>query len=143
MNLDPDNIQYQTAYANQCVALGRFDEAIEIYDSVQDHVSDPALVHLLRGHALKTIGKTQDAIDAYRRAATQRTDFGDAYWSLANLKTYRFTPGEVERMTHHASTPSTSEIDQVHLLFALGKHLRMTVNTRRHLMLTKEAMIKN
>ena len=123
LSLDPDNVQYQTAYANQCVALGRFDEAIEIYDSVQDQVSDPALVHLLRGHALKTIGKAQDAIEAYRRAATQRPDFGDAYWSLANLKTYRFTPDEVDRMAHHASTPSTSEIDQVHLLFALGKHL--------------------
>ena len=57
-----------------------------------------AEAHLSIGHALKTLGQTQPAIDAYRRAAECRADFGDAYWSLANLKTYRFTADELARM---------------------------------------------
>ena len=31
-----------------------------------------------------------EAIEAYRARRRARPDFGDAYWSLANLKTYRF-----------------------------------------------------
>ena len=54
-------------------------------------VPDDPDVHLWLGHALKTVGRTPEAIDAYRAAAAARPDFGDAYWSLANLKTYRFT----------------------------------------------------
>ncbi|MEK9747310.1 MAG: sulfotransferase [Pseudomonadales bacterium] len=122
LELEPDNVRYKTAYANQCVALGRFDDAITIYDEVQDKVSDPSLVHLLKGHALKTIGQTEAAIVAYRDAAALRPDFGDAYWSLANLKTYRFTDAEVAAMNQHSGRPMTREIDDIHLLFALGKH---------------------
>ena len=87
----PDNVRHQTAYANQCVAIGRFDEAIAIYDQVIPKVPDPALVHLLKAHALKTIDQTEQAIKAYRAAYENKPGFGDAFWSLANLKTYRFT----------------------------------------------------
>jgi len=46
-------------------------------------------------HALKTVGRQEEAIESYRRAAEIRPTFGDAWWSLANLKTYRFTDDEI------------------------------------------------
>ena len=52
-------------------------------------------MHLSIAHAQKTLGRAQEAIDSYRQAAACRPDFGDAYWSLANLKTYRFTDEEL------------------------------------------------
>lgn len=118
----PENIRHQTAYANQCVAIGRFDEAIEIYDRVIPQVTDPAMVHLLKAHALKTIDQSEQAITAYRAAYENKPGFGDAYWSLANLKTYRFTDLEVEAMLTSVAEPNLSPVDHVHLNFALGKH---------------------
>jgi hypothetical protein len=75
------------------------------------------------GHALKTTGRTPEAIDAYRAAAAARPNFGDAYWSLANLKLYRFTDDEMTRMREQEALASTPLIDRYHLCFALGKAL--------------------
>ncbi len=122
LNQDPNNVRHQTAYANQCVAIGRFEEAIKIYEQVTPIVPDPAQVHLLRGHALKTIDKSELAIAAYKEAYRARSSFGDAFWSLANLKTYRFEASEVEQMLNFVDSESIPSIDQIHLNFALGKH---------------------
>ncbi|MGB1342089.1 MAG: tetratricopeptide repeat-containing sulfotransferase family protein [Pseudomonadales bacterium] len=122
LNQDPNNVRHQTAYANQCVAIGRFEEAIKIYEQVTPKVPDPAQVHLLRGHALKTIDKSELAIAAYKEAYRARSSFGDAFWSLANLKTYRFEASEVEQMLNFVDSESIPSIDQIHLNFALGKH---------------------
>jgi tetratricopeptide (TPR) repeat protein len=83
---------------------------------------DPEL-HLSIGHALKTQGQTLDAIEAYRTATRVKPDCGDAYWSLANLKTYRFTEGELARMRAAEADPATRLADRYHLCFALGKAL--------------------
>jgi tetratricopeptide (TPR) repeat protein len=72
-------------------------------------------------HALKTLGKQQEAIESYRAAAALNANFGDAYWSLANLKTYRFTEEEIARMRSVEAAPETKPVDRYHLHFALGK----------------------
>jgi tetratricopeptide (TPR) repeat protein len=118
---EPDNQAYSTAHANQCVAVGRFDEALAIYDQVIAAMPNAPELHLLRGHALKTIDRTTDAIGSYQRAYGARPDFGDAYWSLANLKTYRFSDTEVAAMQLQLDRSETPVDDQVHLSFALGK----------------------
>ena len=119
---DPDNVRHRTVYANQCVAVGKFDEAIKIYDQVIPLIPDAASVHLLKAHALKTIDHTAEAIVSYRDAYLEKPGFGDAFWSLANLKTYRFTPEEVSLMLAGIDDPSLPSIDHIHLNFALGKH---------------------
>ena len=78
-------------------------------------------LHLSIAHSLKTLGRRQESIDAYRAAAAVRPDFGDTYWSLANLKTYRFTADELGRMQAAESAPATDLVDRYHLCFALGK----------------------
>ena len=80
-------------------------------------------VPLWMGHALKTIGRTPEAVEAYRAAAAARPDFGDAYWSLANLKTYRFTEQEIVRMRAEEAADTVALKDRFHLCFALGKAL--------------------
>jgi hypothetical protein len=52
-----------------------------------------------------------------------RPNYGDAYWSLANLKTYRFSDAEIARMRQEESNRRTQPIDRYHLCFALGKAL--------------------
>jgi len=116
----PKNNAFELAYANENVAVGYFNEALEIYDKVIKTNPDFEQPFLSRGHALKTIGKLDEAIESYRSAYRARPDFGDAYWSLANLKTYRFTDGEIARMHSQLDKPATANDDRFHLYFALG-----------------------
>ena len=122
---DPADPVLRLTFANQSMAAGDFDSAIEVYDDIAAVRAGTRLVdetlHLTRGHALKTAGRLPEAIDAYRTACTIRPDYGDAYWSLANLKTYRFTGAERVRLETLAAAPETTDDDRVHVLFALAK----------------------
>ncbi|MGN6453934.1 MAG: sulfotransferase family protein, partial [Steroidobacteraceae bacterium] len=70
---------------------------------------------------LKTLGQQAPAIAEYHAAAAAREGFGDAWWSLANLKTYRFSDAELEQRRAAAAAPATGTVDRYHLCFALGK----------------------
>jgi tetratricopeptide (TPR) repeat protein len=122
--LEPANRRYRTLYATACVGLGEHHRAIALYGELLAEAPEApgcADLHLSVAHALKTLGSTQAAVDAYRIAARARAQFGDAYWSLANLKTYRFCDDEISRMQADESTPDIALVDRYHLCFALGK----------------------
>ncbi len=123
MARDRDNREYRRVAATVAVGLGEHQAAIAIYHDLLKDMPQSPDVNLWLGHALKTVGRVPDAIDAYRTAAGARPDFGDAYWSLANLKTYRFLDVEIERMRAEELSPSTALADRYHLCFALGKAL--------------------
>jgi tetratricopeptide (TPR) repeat protein len=106
-----------------CVGLGEHERAIAIYRELLVGTPADADLHLSIAHAQKTLGKRQEAIDSYRKAAALRPGFGDAYWSLANLKTYRFTDEELNRLRAAESAPTAAVEDRYHLCFALGKAL--------------------
>jgi tetratricopeptide (TPR) repeat protein len=114
---------FDMLFANQNLAVGNFDDALEIYDALFAARPDNHQVSLTRGHALKTLGRQTEAVAAYRHAYASKPDFGDAYWSLANLKTYRFTDDEIAGMRAAQADPSINRIDHYHLCFALGKAL--------------------
>jgi tetratricopeptide (TPR) repeat protein len=120
---EPDSPQIAMLYANQHLAVGNFDQALEIYEQRSVDAPNSPNIHLTMGHALKTIGRQQDAIAAYSRAYEVKPDFGDAYWSLANLKTYRFADDQISAMRAIVDLPTTELSDRYHLCFALGKAL--------------------
>ncbi|MGB6604380.1 MAG: sulfotransferase [Steroidobacteraceae bacterium] len=120
---DPGSRDYRAVQALSCVGLGQHEQAIGIYQGLLPGAAQPAELHLSIGHAHKTLGRGAQAVAAYRAAAGVRPDFGDAWWSLANLKTYRFTPGELEQMRAAQAAPATGAVDRIHLCFALGKAL--------------------
>lgn len=119
----PGNLAAELVYANQCSAIGRYDEAMEVLEPLIEISPQPWNVHILRGHALKTIGEHEAAIEAYREACRGRPAFGDAWWSLANMKTFRFEDSEVERMREVLDAGGLAPVDEIHLRFALGKAL--------------------
>ena len=123
LRAEPGNRDYRAIYATACLALAKYDEAIAIYQDLLAEAPNAADLHLSIGHALKTLGRQQEAIGSYRRAADVSPSFGDAYWSLANLKTYRFLDDEIVRMRAQEAAPATSPTDRIHLCFALGKAL--------------------
>ncbi len=122
-DLDPDNPLFATALGNESMAVGDFEAALAIYDRVLAQLPDHPHTWLVKGHALKTVGRQDDAVSAYRKAYAVKPDFGDAFWSLANLKTYRFTEDEIGQMRAREAAPGIALADRYHLCFALGKAL--------------------
>jgi tetratricopeptide (TPR) repeat protein len=120
LSADPHNRSYRTALATTYVGLGETQRGIDLYRELLAE-SPAAELHLSIAHALKTLGLRQAAVDSYHAAAALKPDFGDAYWSLANLKTYQFAAAEVEHMAATEAAPGTSLVDRYHLCFALGK----------------------
>jgi tetratricopeptide (TPR) repeat protein len=123
LRADPQNRDYRAAYASACVGLAEYEEAIRVYRDLLREAPHAADLHLSVGHALKTLGRQPEAIAAYQAAYQANPRFGDAYWSLANLKTYRFTAGEIAQMRAHEAEQHITLVDRYHLCFALGKAL--------------------
>ena len=120
---DPENPQVDMLYANQNLTVGNFDEALGVYKRRAAEAPNNPGIHLTLGHALKTTGQLNEAIEAYTCAYTVKPDYGDAYWSLANLKTYKFDDEQIASMRAREESPSTQLGDRYHLCFALGKAL--------------------
>ncbi|GAA0324105.1 tetratricopeptide repeat-containing sulfotransferase family protein [Sphingomonas oligophenolica] len=134
---EPTSHDFRELASTIAVGLGRHDEAIALYRAMLAQIAAApagqrdagisvqarADLNLWLGHALKTVGELLEAIAAYRASIAARPDFGDAWWSLANLKRYFFTDAEITSMRAVEALSSTAAIDRVHLCFALGKAL--------------------
>ena len=125
LKIDPKNIDYRTLRATATVGLGdhegglrRFVEVLADTDSKSPLAAD---LHLSIAHSLKTLGRRAESIEEYRKAIEVRPKFGDAYWSLANLKIYQYSADEIAQLEAAEADPSTAAIDRYHLCFALGK----------------------
>ncbi|MBS0388328.1 MAG: sulfotransferase, partial [Proteobacteria bacterium] len=120
---NPANSAFRTLEANALTGLGRHEEALRLFDELRAQTPNDHTLLLAIAHARKTIGQQGEAIEFYHRSADARPGFGDAWWSLANLKTYRFSDAEIERMRGYESAAATNDEDRAHLCFALGKAL--------------------
>ncbi len=119
----PDNLQFRALLGAAELGVGNTDAAIEILTQLVADRFNVQFTLLSLGHAQKTAGLLEEAIASYQRLYTEKPDFGDAFWSLANTKTYRFTDDEIAHMQRYEAEPSTATEDRVHFCFALGKAL--------------------
>jgi tetratricopeptide (TPR) repeat protein len=121
LSVDPDNAIYLSLRAAACAGLGRHGQAVQMYRQMLVGAPESAELHVALGHSLRDLGRQPEAIECYRRAAALRPSFGDAYWSLANLKTYRFAADEIAHMRAEEAAPAVRPADRYHFCFALGK----------------------
>jgi tetratricopeptide (TPR) repeat protein len=120
---DPHDPGYRNLKAAVLGQLGDYTETIAAYEGVlRDYPNQPK-VWMSYGHALKTAGRRADGIAAYRRSIEQMPELGEAYWSLANLKTFRFTDDDLAAMRAQLARPDLGPGDRLHFHFALGKAL--------------------
>jgi tetratricopeptide (TPR) repeat protein len=101
--------------------LGEFELALVLYEATLAARPAQARVWMSYGHVLKTVGRLGDSVAAYRRAVTLEPGFGEAWWSLANLKTVRFGDDDRGAMEQALAMHAGSADDRFHLEFALGK----------------------
>ena len=123
LSSDPDNLGYLNLKAVALSKIGDYANAIELYDRVLAKNPGYSKIWHSYGHSLKTAGFTERAIAAYRRSIELEPSFGEAYWSLANLKTFRFTDTEIAEMLEKLQTDGLTDEDRFHFDFALGKAL--------------------
>lgn len=118
---EPSNPQFQSIYAVQCMQSGQFDEALATFDELLKVLPNDPITLTSQGHALKTKGESASAITSYQQAIAAYPRHGEAYFSLANLKTYRFSDEEIQQMLALQQDDNLSFMERVHLCFALGK----------------------
>ncbi|MGH8297703.1 MAG: tetratricopeptide repeat-containing sulfotransferase family protein [Steroidobacteraceae bacterium] len=120
---DPHNPSYRSLQAATSANLGDYADCIAAYESVlKDYPQQPKL-WMSYGHALRTSGKVPQSISAYRRALSMEPTLGEAWWSLANLKTFRFSDADVLAMRQALTRAELTDEDRLHFEFALGKAL--------------------
>ena len=118
---DPENAASANLKAAALGRVGGYDEALELYGELTVKFPDHAKLHMSHGHILKTVGRQQECVAAYRRALALEPTLGEVWWSLANLKTVKFVEADIEAMTAALDASDISEEDRLHLHFALGK----------------------
>lgn len=117
----PDNLSFKVAKANVLTGLGKIAQAIGIFEQAIKQDNNVAEFHLQLGHALKAKGDINKAIMAYQNAYRLKPSYGDAFWSLANTKTYRFSDEEISQMQAQQAKKDLALVDSVQLHFATGK----------------------
>lgn len=122
-NIDPQNPLFASHLAIESMQTSEFERAFALFDQVLAKVpNDPATL-TSKGHALKTTGKQEEAVSAYRAAVAAKPDHGDAWYALANLKTWRFQDSDIGAMRAQLQRPELAFMDKVHLSFAMAKAL--------------------
>ena len=129
----PDNLTFKIAKASVLTGLGNIDEAINLFEQAIKQATTQTSIQIIEqnnqlagfylqlGHALKAKGDIDKAIAAYQEAYHFKPSYGDAFWSLANTKTYRFSDAEIVQMQAQQENEVLLLKDKIQLHFATGK----------------------
>lgn len=118
---EPDNLPAKAVRAEALSRAGRYEESCRAYDELIQRLPDEPGLWIAYGHVLKTLGRTQEAVEALRQATRVSPAGGDAWWNLANLKTFRFEPQDVTAMQNALEQDDLADLDRWNIHFALGK----------------------
>lgn len=119
----PQNPAYNNLFAVIVSRLGEYQQAIDTYEKLLRQYPGYPKVWLSYGHTLKTAGRQADGIAAYRECIRLASHIGEAWWSLANLKTFRFTGDEIAALEAQLQRRDLTDEDRYHFEFALAKAL--------------------
>ena len=120
LNMNPKNGLIWAEYGTVLTKLANYKEGRDAYLKALEFKPDSPRVHLSLGHVYKTMGEIDNSIDSYKNTILQNNLSGEAYWSLANLKTYSFSENEMKDM-EETLRGDMSDIERSQMHFALGK----------------------
>ncbi|MEP2102385.1 MAG: sulfotransferase [Parasphingorhabdus sp.] len=118
---DPENPVFQSLFAIESMQTGDYQHALDLFDKVLQKLPGDPVTLTSRGHALKTFGRHEEAVLSYQKSFESDPGYGDAYYGLANLKTYHFRDEELSLMESQEQGNQLSYQNRIHICFALGK----------------------
>ena len=118
---DPSSPIFQSLLAIECMHAGEIDRALDLFDRVLQANPEDVAALTSRGHALKTFGRSEEAVASYQRALDVTPLHGDGWYALANLKTYKFDAADIAKMEAALDDPNLAFMSRIHICFALGK----------------------
>jgi tetratricopeptide (TPR) repeat protein len=119
--LDPGNAGAWSGLGADYAQVGEMEKSAAAYARSLAMEGKLPGIHMSYAHVLKALGQQPEALREYRRAIALKPDFGEVYWSMANLKVFRFEPAEVAAMEEQLRQGKLSESAEVHFRFALAK----------------------
>jgi tetratricopeptide (TPR) repeat protein len=117
----PDNADAWSGLGNAHARASEPDESARAFERAIELQPDSPGAQMGYAHTLKTLGDQAGALVAYRAAIRAKPDFGEVYWSMANLKVFRFDAEEVAAMEEQMARDDLNESAEIHFRFALGK----------------------
>jgi tetratricopeptide (TPR) repeat protein len=119
--LEPKNPAAWAGLGNAQGLAAYPDKSVQAYAKSLSLNPGAAGAQMGYAHVLKTVGDQAGALKAYRAAVEIKPDFGEVYWSMANLKIFNFEEQEVSAMLTQLENEDLSESAEYHIRFALGK----------------------
>lgn len=120
----PDYLNYWTlsrALGNSGDHQGALDSAEKAATYLDPDSEELGKVDLLRGHALKILGRRAESEAAYRACIRNTPGNGAGWWGLADLKTYLFSAEDKTAMETLANNANESMDQRCQAAFALAK----------------------
>ena len=119
--LEPRNASGWTGLGNARASAGDFERSREAYVRAVELDPKSPGAQMGLGHVLKTLGDQAGSLRAYRSAIAVKPDFGEVYWSMANLKVFQFEDAEIDAMEQQLKRDDLTDSAEIHFRFALGK----------------------
>jgi len=120
---DAVNPAYRNLLAVAYTLVGADDDALKVYEGLLADYPNQTSIWMNYGHHLRAVGRTTDAMTAYRRSAALSKAPGDAFWSLANMKLAQFGDADIAAMREQSDRRDLGDDDRVQIHYALGKAL--------------------
>ncbi|MEI9932548.1 MAG: tetratricopeptide repeat protein [Rhizomicrobium sp.] len=140
LRTDPQNPLFRKMRLAVLEWLGDFERGAVCGRELVDDYPDLAEIWMRYGHTLRGLGRHEECVAAYRRAIELSPEHGASYWSLANLKTFRFTDDEFASMQRQLTRTDLTAENRSYLHFALGKAHADASDTQHRSTIMRKAM---
>jgi predicted Zn-dependent protease len=117
----PAHPLYRDVQCTALSAMGRHEDSLAARKALAGDYPGSSKVQVSYAQVLRTSGKQEECIAAFRKAVAINPAMGFAWWGLANLKTYTFDEDDIAQLQAQLSRKDLSAGDRLHLLFTLGK----------------------
>ncbi len=119
----PHNPAYRALMAAVLSKTGEDRRTLGLYEVLTAQYPSQPKLWMSYGHMLKAAGQQAESVQAYRKSIEFDPRSGEAWWSLANLKTVKFTEADIEAMQAGLQRDDLNHDERLHFEFALGKAL--------------------
>jgi tetratricopeptide (TPR) repeat protein len=118
---DARNLNYRSLMAYTLGHVGEYERALQYHEEVVREVPDQPRAWMAYANDLRAAGRQEDCITALRRVIELKPSFGEAYWTLSDLRTFHFSPAEIECMRTQLARPDLALHDRVFFHFSLAR----------------------